>query len=125
MTAYLDTHVLVWLLEGDFKKISEAALRALDTATLLVSPMVLLEVEYLYEIKRTYLSASDLQVQMQEADVHVCDFAFPRIVRAAVQEKWTRDTFDRLITAHARANGQATLITADTRIRLHYPNALW
>jgi PIN domain nuclease of toxin-antitoxin system len=42
-----------------------------------------------------------------------------------LDEKWTRDPFDRLIVANAKANGFAWLISADEHIRNHYPRAVW
>ncbi len=126
MTAYLDTHVLIWLLEGELKHMSAAAFQTLDYATLLVSPMVLLELEYLYEIGRTYFTAKDVHLQMEhDLGIRVCDLPFPRVVEAAFSEKWTRDAFDRLIVGQAKANGYATLVTADVKIREYYPRALW
>jgi PIN domain nuclease of toxin-antitoxin system len=41
----------------------------------------------------------------------------------ALDEKWTRDPFDRLIVANAK--GFAWLISADEAIRKHYPRAVW
>ena len=38
--------------------------------------------------------------------------------------KWTRDTFDRLITAAAAVKGEI-LITQDKSILKNYPFALW
>jgi hypothetical protein len=57
--------------------------------------------------------------------VQVCPFSFPLIAEAALTETWTRDPFDRLITAHTRANGLAWLVTSDRRIREAYPRAVW
>jgi hypothetical protein len=41
---------------------------------------------------------------------------FSAIASAALAEKWTRDPFDRLIVANAKANGFAWLISADEEI---------
>jgi PIN domain nuclease of toxin-antitoxin system len=38
---------------------------------------------------------------------------------------WTRDPFDRLIVAQAKANDGAGLVMADTVIRKHYAGAVW
>jgi PIN domain nuclease of toxin-antitoxin system len=50
---------------------------------------------------------------------------FPTIAEVALGEGWTRDPFDRLIVAHAKANGIAPLITKDEAIHEHYANARW
>jgi hypothetical protein len=57
--------------------------------------------------------------------VNLCGYSFPAAAMAALAAGWTRDPFDRLIAAHAKANGEAMPITADTAIRKHYPRAIW
>jgi PIN domain nuclease of toxin-antitoxin system len=49
---------------------------------------------------------------------------FERVVQAALQEKWTRDPFDRLIVAHAKA-AHAPLLTVDQTITKHYERAVY
>lgn len=47
---YLDTHVLVWLYASADKKLSPAACVAIEAAKeLRISPMVLLEIDFLHE----------------------------------------------------------------------------
>jgi PIN domain nuclease of toxin-antitoxin system len=46
------------------------------------------------------------------------------LIEKAMAENWTRDPFDRLITAHAKIES-AYLITKDKSILSHYDNALW
>lgn len=89
--------------------------------------MVLLEIEYLFELKKKIcLSADDIQRKLEfELGVQVCEFSFRSIAQVAAREKWTRDPFDRLIVAHAKANGISTLISADRLIRQNYPRAVW
>jgi PIN domain nuclease of toxin-antitoxin system len=96
------------------------------TADLLMSPMVLLELQYLYEIGRTKLPARDVQLKLaHETAVRMCDLSFPKVVDIAVHESWTRDLFDRMIVANAKANGLAYLISADEQIAKHYPRTVW
>ena len=88
--------------------------------------MVLLELEYLYELKRIRLPARDLfQKVAHETGLRLCDLPFPTIVGSSLDEKWTRDPFDRLIVANAKANGFASLISADEEIWRHYPRTIW
>ena len=88
--------------------------------------MVLLELEFLYEIKRIKRPARDIQRKVEyEMGVRLCDLPFPAIASAALDEKWTRDPFDRLIVANAKANGFAWLISADEEMRKHYPRTVW
>ena len=46
---YLDTHVVIWLYQKDEQRISRLARELIESSDLLVSPMVLLELEYLFE----------------------------------------------------------------------------
>ena len=126
MIAYLDTNTLIWLAQGSLDGISPKADRLLKQANLFFSPMVLLELEYLYEIKRSRRPARDILQKVEyEAGVRLCDLPFATIVSAALDEKWTRDPFDRLIVANAKANGFAWLISADEEIARHYPRTVW
>lgn len=126
MIAYLDTNVVVRLAQGDLRRIRPHTRKILDNATLLISPIVLMELEFLYEIARNKLSARDLLKKIgPEIDLRVCDLPFPSIVDAALDEKWTRDPFDRIIVAHAKANGLAFLISTDEEIAKHYSRAVW
>lgn len=126
LIAYLDTHILLWVLDAEFHHLSDKAAQALDDADLLVSPVVMLELEYLFEIQRTNWTSRDARFRMERyLNAKVCDLPFPRVAEAALDEKWTRDPFDRLIVAQAKANGLAPLISADERMRKHYPGVLW
>jgi len=124
--SYLDTNVTVWLAQGDLGRISPGARLQLEASELLISPMVLLELEYLYEVGRILLPARDLQSKLaSELGVSLCQRDFPSIASAALDEKWTHDPFDRMIVANAKANGLAPLASADEEIRKHYPHAVW
>lgn len=126
MTVYLDTNVVVWLVQGNLTRISQKARGALEDGELLISPMVLVELEYLYEIGRIRLSARDILSKIEhEIGVRVCDLPFPLVANLMLGEKWTRDPFDRMIVAQAKANGLAHLISADEEIARHYPRTLW
>ena len=126
MIAYLDTQVLLWLVEGDTKPLSRDAKRLVEEADLLVSPMATVEFDILYEIKRTKMPWIDVKNDIEyELGLRVCDLPFSRIVHAARNEGWTRDPFDRLIVANAKANSLAYLISADEEMRKHYQRAVW
>ena len=125
MTVYLDTHVVIWVYQGDTDELSPLASRTLGTHDLMVSPSVLLELELLHEIGRIKISAEKLITDLSnQIDLHICPLQFQKVVEQALHEKWTRDTFDRLIVANAKAAG-APLLTRDERIRKHYRRALW
>ena len=93
---------------------------------MLVSPMVLVELEYLHEIGRLTLPAKDILRKLEhEIGLRLCDRSFAEVARAALDEKWTRDAFDRIIVAQARLNGLAPLISSDESIAEHYPRTVW
>lgn len=125
MTVYLDTHVLVMLAEGDARRFSSAAQRAIDRSELLVSPAAVLELQLLREIGRLRITASKMVLNLStDLGLRVCELPFRTIVEQALQETWARDPFDRLIVANAKA-ANAALVTKDQRILDHYSQAIW
>jgi len=122
---YLDTHVLVRLYQGEVQKLSEAARREIERHDLLVSPAAILELEYLHEIGRLEPGAAKVIAALAaELGAKICEIPFRTIVDQALKEKWSRDPFDRLIVAHAKA-GNAALISKDENIRQHYRRTVW
>jgi PIN domain nuclease of toxin-antitoxin system len=125
-TAYLDTNVAVWLAQGDLTRIAPAALDSVRNSNLLVSPIVALELAYLHEINRITLSSQDVLLKLRaELGVEMCDSSFPSLIAIAVNEKWTRDPFDRIIVSHAKANGLSPLISSDGAIQKNYIKTVW
>jgi PIN domain nuclease of toxin-antitoxin system len=123
---YLDTQVMVWLCEKRLNRLTPSATAAIEQSDLLISPMVLLELEYLYEIKRIVRPPQALLNQLEtQMGLRLCEHPFPAIVQTALFETWTRDPFDRVIVAHARSNGYAPLVTSDDKIRENYPTTVW
>jgi PIN domain nuclease of toxin-antitoxin system len=126
MIAYFDTHTLILLVLGRSRLIGRKASRLIQRAELLISPMVLVELEYLYEIGRLKLRSRDIRAKVEhELGVKLCELPFAAVANAAIDETWTRDVFDRIIVAHARANGLAPLISADEKVAEHYPRTVW
>ncbi len=122
---YLDTHVVVWLYAGNLTLISKDALRMIEDHQVLISPMVLLEVDFLYEIKRIKVESEYIQSYLeQQIGLTVCNTKFEFVCKNAARQKWTRDPFDRLITAQA-AITKSILITKDQNIRQNYTQAIW
>lgn len=126
VSAYLDTHVAAWLFAGANERLSAAARSEIEASELLISPMLLLELEYLYERKRVRLGSRSVYSYLNSRfGVSLCGFPFPAVAMEAVSIRWVSDPFDRIIVAQAQANGESKLITADTLIRRHYPRAVW
>jgi PIN domain nuclease of toxin-antitoxin system len=125
VTVYVDTQVLVWTAEGNGLKMGAAAVDALENADLLASPAAVLELEYLYEIGHINKPAEKILFILESAiGLRVCGLPFREVVTSALHEKWTRDPFDRLIVANAKA-ASAPLVTNDERIRKHYRRCIW
>lgn len=88
--------------------------------------MVLVELEYLHELERPRLPARDnLQKVAHETGLRFCDLLFPTIASSAPDERWPCDPFDRLMVANAKANGFASLVSAEEEIRKHSPRTVW
>ena len=123
---YLDTHVVLWLYLRKGEGISERARQSIEyEPEILISPMALLELDYLHEIGRTTLGSEPVFNYLhQQIDLQVCQKSFPDVIRTASQLSWTRDPFDRVITAQAATDG-SSLITKDEIILHHYENAVW
>jgi PIN domain nuclease of toxin-antitoxin system len=123
---YLDTHVAVWLYAFGAKKLSERASVLIERSPkLLISPMVLLELEFLHEIGKLAVAPQALCGYLADSiALEICQREFQEVVRGALQQTWTRDPFDRMITAQAALNNDV-LITKDRFIRNHYPRATW
>jgi PIN domain nuclease of toxin-antitoxin system len=122
---YADTHVAAWLYAGRADLIPPRARALLEDCAVLVSPMVALKLEYLFETGRTSEPArSVLQALSRDIGLRLCDLPFPDVVEVAVRQSWTRDPFDRIIVAQA-ALRRAPLVTRDEDIRAHYDRALW
>jgi PIN domain nuclease of toxin-antitoxin system len=124
--AYLDTHVAVYLHDGLMEELSNDAKRQIEANDLLLSPMALLEFDYLFRRKRINVGASAMFTTLNTSfGVALCQFPFARVAHEALAIAWTMDPFDRLIVAQASANHAAMLITRDRLIRRNYSNAVW
>jgi PIN domain nuclease of toxin-antitoxin system len=90
-----------------------------------VSPIVELELTYLFEIGRVSEPASTpLSALRRGLGLRIADTSLAELIQAAKELSWTRDPFDRLISAHAIV-ANAPLVTADETIREHLPLAVW
>jgi PIN domain nuclease of toxin-antitoxin system len=126
---YLDTYTAVCLYAGNVEALSSKATTAIDSdEDLLVSPLVILELQYLKERKRVLRDAwRDIVLALEiEWGVHVCQYNFAAVAATAADSvHWTGDPFDRIIVAQAMTNGKSPLVTPDRTIRSHYSAAIW
>ncbi|HEX4594039.1 MAG TPA: type II toxin-antitoxin system VapC family toxin [Bryobacteraceae bacterium] len=123
---YLDTHVVVWLYDGKVGKLSKVAAEQIQNdRELLVSPAVMLELQFLHDIQRLNRTALTIVTALvKEIGLRICEQSFIAVIESALDQKWVRDPFDRLIVAQAIAN-EAPLVTKDEKIRRHYRRAIW
>jgi PIN domain nuclease of toxin-antitoxin system len=122
---YLDTHVVVWLYAGDLELLPQGVRDLLEGEELVISPMVELELQYLYESGRTTQPARVVVDALdEEIGLARCGLPFGQVIAKALEQDWTRDPFDRVIVAQARAR-RLPLVTRDQTIRDHYREAIW
>jgi len=122
---HLDTHVVVWLYAGEVDRFPESIRKAMEEDDLCVSPAVVLELQYLREIGRISADASlILETLAASVGLTVADTPFREVIMEALPESWTRDPFDRLIVAQAKAE-KARLLTKDEVILKHYAESFW
>ena len=122
---FLDTNAVIWLYQGELEKFSDDLKQKLEANDLFISPLVKLELQYLYEIKRIREKAAKVTQSLYDAiGIQMHNVPLTVLIERCIAESWTRDPFDRMITAHARVEG-AFLVTRDETIRAHYEKAIW
>ena len=114
----LDTNALLWLESGHRRA------RPLATArqALYVSPMTMLELQVLCEAGRLKLGSGTVTRFFDDDRWLLDDPPAARWFEASLSVGWTRDTFDRLIVAHARVRGWR-LATSDQTILANLPES--
>jgi PIN domain nuclease of toxin-antitoxin system len=122
---YLDTHVVIWLNDIEIDKLSEEASKLINEGNLFISEFVRLELQYLREIGKLREEADTIISFLNtEIDVKLCDKNLHSIITEALIYDWTRDPFDRLITANASIDNNL-LITKDDSILGNYKYAVF
>lgn len=114
-----------WLYEGADRRIPTAVRNLIETGQPFVSPIVELELAYLYEVgKVTESAAAPLSALRKTIGLQIADIPAAALVQAATGLSWTRDPFDRMIAAQAIV-ADAPLVTADKTILANLPLATW
>jgi len=89
------------------------------------SPMVELELHYLYERNRIPCTPDEiLSYLLKTAFLQVSNISFSQITKKAKEVYWTRDPFDCIITAEVMLIANAYLITKDKEILTHFERAI-
>lgn len=92
---------------------------------LLMSPMVVLELQYLRESGKISIDAGVIaQTLRQQFGIQVDEEGTGAAIVHAVSVDWTRDPFDRIIASQAMTQN-AYLLTRDERIRDYFAYAVW
>jgi len=119
MNLLLDTHFLIWTtLESKQLDRFRWLGRYLPWG---VSPVSLLEIQYLSEIGRLRCRQPEyLDALMQDRRFVVDEVPLVSLIRRAFPLSWTRDPFDRLLAAHSSVR-RVPLCTVDRLIAENHP----
>lgn len=122
---YLDTHVVVWLYAGQVELLSSKVQELIEKQEAVISPLVILELQYLAEIDKITVPPKKI-IETLEAEIGLTVHSkeLNQIIQESLKYDWTRDPFDRLITAQA-ALDHSPLVTKDKTILTHYKHAVW
>ncbi len=122
---FLDTNVVIWLYQAELDRFSEKIKYILENSDLFISPLVKLELQYLYEIGRIKKPSDSVSKSLyKEIGLQVHNIPLSILIEKSLEENWTRDPFDRLIVSHAKAES-AFIITKDKIILENYAKAVW
>lgn len=122
---FLDTHAAVFLHAGETRLFTETGLRLIESEEIFLSPMACLEIEYLHEIGRIRPRAKKVLEDLKAAiGLRVLDRRWLEVIEISLTQSWTRDPFDRIITAQALMEKQR-LLSKDAIILDHCKLAVW
>lgn len=122
---HLDTHIIVWIAMQEHDRFPSSIISRIETADLMIAPIVILELQYLVETKRIQGNPLKIIENLQTAmGLEICKDPFEQLIKESLSLSWTRDPFDRLIVAQASL-ARAILLTKDQNILRHYPRAVW
>jgi PIN domain nuclease of toxin-antitoxin system len=111
----LDTHFVIWITTGADRLSSFPWLARHRPWG--VSPVTLLEIQFLSEIGRIDLKNPDFtDALMADPRFVVDEVPLVTLMRRAMELTWTRDPFDRLIAAHSSVR-RLPLCTTDRTLR--------
>jgi PIN domain nuclease of toxin-antitoxin system len=118
VTLILDTHFLIWLLLGSNRIAAFPWLGKHRPWG--VSPVSLLEIEFLSEVGRLRVRNPGFIEALSKDDRFVIDDPpLAQVFGNALSLDWTRDPFDRLLAAHSLTR-RVPLCSVDETIQRHY-----
>ena len=124
---YLDTHVVIWMAQKSTLKtrLSSTAISVIERRALAISPVVKLELQYLFEVHRIERTADEICTKLyHDIDLQIVPQTSDKLFQTALGLHWTRDLFDRLLVAQAIVDA-APLLSKDRLILANYQRALW
>ena len=122
---FLDTHVVVWLYARLYDKLSPLAEKLINENDLYCSPIVKLELQYLYEIGRITEGSEVIATTLEnEIGLRIRNIELNDLVDNCMEINWTRDPFDRMIVGQSQMEG-IILLTKDDTILRNSENARW
>ncbi len=127
MNLLLDTHTLIWFLEGQ-SSLSQAAREAIENpiSAKWVSIVTFWEIAVKVNVgKLTLLRPFDeLEKKVAENGFHVLPLEFPHTVTYSVLPLHHRDPFDRLLIAQAMVEN-FTVLTQDSHFTSYAVPVIW
>jgi PIN domain nuclease of toxin-antitoxin system len=122
----LDTHIVIWLYTNNIDKISIKAQEHIEKDILLISSIVLLELQYLFEVGKILISSNNI---FEDLNFRIGlkieeDISFNKIINESLKINWTRDLFDRLIVSHTNILS-CNLISKDRLIQSNCNHVIW
>jgi PIN domain nuclease of toxin-antitoxin system len=127
MTILIDSHALIWFLDGD-AQLSANALAALNNNQYdkYVSKATLWEMAIKINLGKLKISKplSDLPAFMAAQDFQLYSFSFNHILKVSALPLIHRDPFDRMLIAQALSDN-LTVVTKDPNFSLYGVDVLW
>lgn len=122
---YLDTHVAIFLYQGELSLFSKKALDLLKENIPMLSGMAELELHYLYEAGKLSTNP-DFLIEALEKDIGLrrCSWPCHELAQKAHKLTWANDPFDRMIVANAQV-AERQLLTKDPVILANFQQAVW
>jgi PIN domain nuclease of toxin-antitoxin system len=118
LKAILDTHFVLWIITGSDRLASFPWIERYRPWG--VSPVTLLEIQYLAEIGRVEVQNPQFTDALAGDPRFVIDeIPLVPLIRRAIELTWTRDPFDRLIAAHSSVR-RLPLCTTDRVVRQNH-----
>ena len=127
MRVLIDTHVLIWYLNGDKVLPSRTAdILSNNDNKLFVSTISLWEIAIKISLGKLELSLSLKQIEeyLKDKDVELLDIKFEPLIKLLDLPHHHRDPFDRLLIAQAISE-KLTIISADRHFAAYPVEVIW